>query len=373
MCGTPHSTAALGFWGSWVAAVWGPSWGEGSTAHLGAACQTELVFSVPSVKSLWIYSLPTAQQVAWPHTCLVLPHRPQPGSCVPSGATEPRPWGFPSNGAADAPGTLPLPPGPESTCSTISAHFRVRIPQNTPFPRAGDAGRAGSPCPAGSRSARERCPARAVSPAGPAPGRRAAWGACLPPSRAEPSRAEREEPTEPQCPSVRQAPIYGLAVWRPRGAQPCLPPPPLCKQEQGGAPKPKGRQGTSKCFPPVDTTCLLRGAKLLHSKLQVAASTAAIPALTVRRQGARARQLPCPCRTASFGVREGPGRGGGNIKCLPCPGPAMGLMGTFGCSSRTPSFALGQIPASPEEAPWLPHHPPACAPPPVHAGCKLGV
>lgn len=124
-----------------------------------------------------------------------------------------------------------LAPNPPATPSLHI--FRVRLPQKTPNPHAGDAGRPGSPCPAGSRFARERCPVHAVSQAGPAPGLRAAWCACLSPSQAEPSRA-RGAGRMLQCRRVRQAPIYGQAVWWPQG-RPALPPPLAVMQARAGA------------------------------------------------------------------------------------------------------------------------------------------
>lgn len=130
----PPSTAAPGFLGPGVGGGWGLYWGEGSMAHLGAACQTELVFSVTSIKSLWTYSHPTAQQMAWPHTCLVLPHRLEPGSCVTSGATEPRPWGFPSSGGCGCPGHSAPPSWPWIHLQHHLCTFQSEDPPKHPSP-----------------------------------------------------------------------------------------------------------------------------------------------------------------------------------------------------------------------------------------------
>lgn len=215
---------------------WDPCWGGGSMAHLHAACQSELAFLSPP------YKIPLQ---------LHPQHRRWPGStstrsCPTDWSLDPVPPPEPLNpGPGGSPGTggcgctcHPAPPSARASLApnppaTPSPHiFRVRLPQ-TPNPHAGDAGRAGSPCPAGSRFARERCPVHAVPQAGPAPGLRAAWCACLSPSQAEPSRA-RGAGRMLQCRRVRQAPIYGQAVWWPQG-RPALPPPLAVMQARAGA------------------------------------------------------------------------------------------------------------------------------------------
>lgn len=75
-------------------------------AHLHTAYQTELAFLRPPPKFLCIYGHPTAQEAGWPHICSVLPHRLDPGSCIPNRASKLRP---PGTGEEDIPGALPPP------------------------------------------------------------------------------------------------------------------------------------------------------------------------------------------------------------------------------------------------------------------------
>lgn len=160
----------------------------------------------------------------------------------------------------------------------------------------------------------------------------------------------------------------------PRGASPASPRA-VMQARAGASAEAKGQAGEpANVSPPVDMTCLLRGAKLLRSKNAACSQRSGCPCPQRCRAGgccgqpgwptgtgtgpglgAGASWLPPPCRMASLILREGPERGGGNVKCRPAPDPPHGTPGhlqvllrdLLPCPNPSPSITRGSVSAGP--------------------------
>lgn len=155
----------------------------------------------------------------------------------------------------------------------------------------------------------------------------------------------------------------GWLCSSPGGPGPASPPRRYASKSRGERQSQRAGRGTCKCFSPIDMTCLLRGAKLFCSKTPGCSQCGGCPSAVgpglvravgaAHGQGARTGPGLAGCRLAGQPHSEtesGPGEVEGTSSACEVPAQPMGLVGTFGCSGRTPSLALAQVPASPKEA-----------------------
>ena len=130
------STAALSFLGRWAGGD-GVRVGEGGPQSISTLLvKLRLFFSVLQIKPLCIYTHPTAQEVAWPHTYSVLPHRLKPGSCTPPQSHQTQAPGAPQGWVHQppCPSQCWSQPGPKSTCNNLCTHFQGEDPPKHPKP-----------------------------------------------------------------------------------------------------------------------------------------------------------------------------------------------------------------------------------------------